>query len=213
MGSAQRTVAHMKQVRIPSFLQEAFGTSQPLGSILAVLAFAALATTSIMLARPPLDPALPGWRNALAWVVIFDIAAGCLANFTFGTNEYYAARPRARWVFISIHIHLFVVAWALQADMRVAMGVWAYTIAGATLVNLLFRHPQQLFVAALWVMTGWILLTTIISPGALLPVYALFLMKVAFAFAVDHFAGTKDQSRPQTSRGNGHRDSVIANTM
>lgn len=35
---------------------------------------------------------LTWWQAALAIVIIFDVAAGCVANLTPGTSIYYAAR-------------------------------------------------------------------------------------------------------------------------
>ncbi|AWY01592.1 hypothetical protein A8139_17690 [Marinomonas primoryensis] len=52
------------------------------------------------------------------------VLAGCIANFSFGTNEFYSKRPKNRLIFISIHIHILVIAWLLSEPMGAALIVW-----------------------------------------------------------------------------------------
>ncbi|BBH23440.1 hypothetical protein Back11_47850 [Paenibacillus baekrokdamisoli] len=178
----------MKQLRIPSFLHDVFGERQRVGSILAILLFGGLLTTALYLIFPELTDHLPVWRSALALLLIFDIFSGCIANFTASTSNFYAARKTNRIVFIAIHFHIVLVALLLNTNVWHVIGVWAYTIAGAFIVNALIGKHSQLFVAGLLLSVGlgWIPMLPDIEPYMLITCL-LFMLKVLFSFAVDHY--------------------------
>ncbi|MBD2863351.1 hypothetical protein [Paenibacillus oceani] len=178
----------MKTVRIPSFLHDVFGERQPLGSITAILLFGGLLTVVLYGMFPEMTDRLPLWRCIVALLLMFDIFAGCLANFTASTSNYYAARRTNRIVFISIHFHIVAVALLLQTSIWQSAAVWAYTIAGTILVNAMIGKPSQPFAAGLLLSVG--LGCMPLLPG--LPPYmliacSLFMLKVLFSFAVDHY--------------------------
>lgn len=130
---------------------------------------------------------LPWWRAALVWLLVMDIAAGCVANFSRGTNDYYAARPRHRAIFLAIHVHVLVVCWALGAPLWPAFVVWAYTVAGAALVNRLRGTGAQPFTAGSLLALGLVWMPRLAGAEALAAVFLLFLAKVLYSFAVDHY--------------------------
>jgi len=178
----------LRQFRIPSFLQDVFGEKQSLPSILAILLFGGLMTAAMYYRYPEFTDHLPVWRSVLALLLIFDVFAGCIANFTISTSNFYAARTTNRIVFIAIHVHIVLVALLLQTDIKYAIGIWAYTIIGAFIVNSLIGKRVQLFAAALLFSTGLGLMPMLpgITPYMLI-LGILFLMKVLFGFSVDHY--------------------------
>lgn len=178
----------MKQIRIPAFLHDVFGEKQSIGSLAAILLFGGALTTALYLRFPELMDGLPVWRSTLALLLVFDIFAGCIANFTVSTSNFYAARPKNRIVFIAIHIHIILVALLMQQSLAHAIGVWAYTIAGAFVVNALMGHRSQLFVAGilLSVGLGWIPMLPGMHPFLLITCL-FFMVKVLFSFAVHHY--------------------------
>jgi hypothetical protein len=137
-------------------------------------------------------PALPWWRGALAAVLIFDVLAGAIANFTRGTNDFYAARPSLRWVFIAVHVHLPLVALLLGVDWWPSVAAWAYTIAAASAVNALGGRG---LVGGVALSMGLLLVmllpfaSTVVAATA-----AMFVLKVVFAFGVDHYAAAPNGS-------------------
>ncbi|MCD9024728.1 hypothetical protein [Cohnella silvisoli] len=178
----------MKQIRIPSFMHDVFGERQPFGSIVAILLFGGLLTPALYFIFPELTENLPLWRSALALLLIFDIFSGCIANFSASTSNFYAARSTNRLVFISIHFHIVLVALLLNTDIWYSIGVWAYTIAGAFIVNALIGKHSQLFVAGLLLSVGLgcTPMLTDMKPYMLI-ICSLFMLKVLFSFAVDHY--------------------------
>ncbi len=190
----------------PPALHDVFGESPSAREIVAVLAFGLGVAAWLMLGLHAGHATLPWWRWAIAALVITDIAAGCVANFTRSTNDFYAARPRKRWVFIAVHGHVLALAAALGADLGLALAVWAYTVAAAAVVNLLAGTTTQSFVAGLLLAVGLVWIPQCRGLAApLLVAYSLFVLKVVYAFAVDHHRGAAVELRPPRAAGLEHR--------
>ncbi|SDZ65671.1 hypothetical protein SAMN05421736_12616 [Evansella caseinilytica] len=177
----------MKQIRMPVFLHEVFGEKQSLFGVMMIFAFGGLLTAALLLIYPQSYRDLAVWRSLLAYLLVFDIFAGCIANFTASTSNYYSSNKKKRIVFISIHFHLIVVALLLDTSILPSVLVWAYTIAGAFLVNGL-RGGQQLLTAGVLLAGGlaWIPMLECMEPYMLI-VSLLFMLKVLFSFSVDHY--------------------------
>jgi membrane protein CcdC involved in cytochrome C biogenesis len=178
----------MKQIRIPSFLHDVFGEKQPIVSIVTILLFGALLTTALYFIYPEMTVDLPVWSSALALLLMFDIFSGCIANFTASTSNFYATRKTNRIVFIAIHVHIVLVAILLNTNIWYSIGVWAYTIAGAFIVNAFNGRQSQLFVASLLLSVGMGCMPMLpdIQPY-MLTACLLFMLKVLFSFPVDHY--------------------------
>ncbi len=181
-------------MKAPSWLHDVLGEEPSAAEIAAILAFAIpAATVSLALARPQVAP----WRVALAWLLLADIAAGCVANFTRSTNDFYAARPRNRWLFIAVHVHLPVFAWLVGTPASSAWCVaaaWCFTIAAASIVNALAGRATQVFVGGLLLSIGLAAIAAMPVTALVRVAAALFLTKVAYSFAVDHFRSVEPRS-------------------
>lgn len=168
----------------PPFLRELLGAQFSVLAVASMLALGAAAAGTVLAVSPP----LPGWRLGLAAALIADIGAGALANFTSSTNDWYGVRPRHRWVFIAAHVHLPVVAFLLDWPWPHALLVWGWTIASATVVNLLATSPVQRPVAGGLLAASLLLQVVTPTSPAAAAISALFTLKVAYAFAVRHSA-------------------------
>lgn len=178
----------MKRVRVHRHLRDVFGEEQSPSQLIAIILFGIAVPVALAATSFDLIGSVSPWRSALALLLVLDIAAGSVANFTRATNDFYASRPRNRWVFIAIHVHVVAVAALLNADVGPSIAVWGYTIASAVVVNLLAASQSQTFVGGLLLAIG---LTGIALWPGLSPfmsvVFVLFTLKVLFSFAVDHF--------------------------
>lgn len=181
----------MKQRRMPAFLHDIFGERQSMGTILTILLFGGVLTAAVYFAFPELADDVPIWRSALALLLMFDIFAGCAANFTVSTSNFYAARSKNRIVFITIHFHIILVALLLDANIWYSIAVWGYTIGGAFLINALHGKPSQRFIAGLLLSAGLggIPMLPEMQPFMLIACL-LFMLKVLYSFAVDHYGRT-----------------------
>lgn len=179
----------MKTYQIPSFFHDVFGEYQSAGSLLSIFLFGGGLTAALFIGYPEMTISLPLWRSALAFLLIFDIFAGCIANFTSSTSNFYAARKTNRVIFLAIHVHILLVALLLQFELAYVIGIWLYTIAGAVIVNALIGKPSQRFVGGLLMCVGLGIMPTLPDlPAYMLVICMLFMVKVLYSFAVDHYS-------------------------
>lgn len=178
----------MKMLRMPSLLHEVFGEEQSVAAILSILLFGGLLTAAVAWRFPEMTESLPVWRSGLALLLVFDICAGCIANFTRGTSNYYASRSTHRLVFIAVHVHLVLIALLLNVNLGFSLAVWGYTIGGAVVVNAYAGHRSQPFAAGLLLAGGLGIAPLLphVQPYMLIA-GMLFMLKVIFSFAVDHY--------------------------
>jgi len=174
----------MKYFKTPEFLYEVLGEKQSILEVSCTIIFALLGSWIIYSLA---DIELVNWQTVVAYILIADVLAGCIANFSFGTNEFYAKRPKNRLIFISIHIHILAIAWLLSEPMDTALIVWGFTITSAFFVNALKGKSVQGFIAANLMCYGILLLIYLSLPVWFLMVSMFFMIKVLFSFSVDHF--------------------------
>ncbi|MCC2615593.1 hypothetical protein LJ739_04995 [Aestuariibacter halophilus] len=171
-------------VKVHPFFHDVFGEQQTVFDVTATLLFAVVGTLVIYHLMPiPLQ----SWQGWLALLLIADVLAGCVANFTRGTNAFYAARPKNRRIFIAVHVHLLAIAWLLELPWQGVLTVWGYTMVAAALVNALHGSQRQRFCGALLWCVGLVLITVLALPPGVFLVSALFMTKVVYSFAVDHY--------------------------
>lgn len=175
----------MKYFKTPEFLFEVFGEKQSILEVSCTLVFALFGSWIVYSVA---DISLDNWKSIIAFLLIADVLAGCIANFSYGTNEFYAQRSKNRLIFIAIHVHILVIAWLLAEPMDSAVIIWGYTIASAFIVNTLKGKSIQSFIAANLMCYGIFLLIYLSLPLWFLMVSTFFMIKVLFSFAVDHFA-------------------------
>lgn len=98
-------------------------------------------------------------------------------------------------MFIAIHVHILLVAVLLDTDMAYAVGIWAYTIAGAVTVNALIGKSSQPFIGGLLLSIG-IGVTFLLSniQPYMLMAGTLFMLKVLYSFAIDHYGGAVEKA-------------------
>jgi hypothetical protein len=177
----------MKPVAMPRHLHELFGRTQHPAELAAVLGLSVAVGAGLLVVERHAVAGLPWWRTAIVAALVLDIVAGCLANFTQGTNDYYAISPRRRWLFIAVHLHVLVIALVLGGLFLIALAVWAWSVVGTSVVTLLQGHRAQVLVAGSLLTVG--LLTVALVPALSrleLVAYQLYMLKLLIAFGVDH---------------------------
>lgn len=181
----------MTDIRIPGPLHEVLGERQTRLSLGLVAAALAGVPTALLIAAPEAAAEVPVWRAVLAVVLVADIAAGAVANLTRGTNDFYAARPRHRVVFLAVHVHLPLVALLLDLPLLPALALWAGTIVSGVVVERLTGREAQRPAAGLLLVA--LLTAAPLAAGhpVLAVVAAVFAFKVVYAFGVDHRWGSR----------------------
>lgn len=175
-----------RQFDMPAPLHAALGQHQSGFAVVGIAAFGA-GTTALVLAGHPGLTAVPIWRAIVAAVLIFDIGAGCVANFTQAVQEYYRRRPRLLLLFLAGHVHLLLIAALLNLPLGEAIGITGYTLVSAAIVGHLDGERQRI-VAAVLVGVGLLgsVLVAFATPLMLLA-GQIFILKLIYAHAVDHY--------------------------
>lgn len=132
-------------------------------------------------------------RGAFAFIFLADIIAGTVANFTKGTNDYYAARPVNRWIFIAVHIQPILISWLLGGSIINAFLIWGFTIFSVSVVNILKGSIHQRVVAGALMGMGIFMSLNLYSEASLvfLTMSVFFVIKVIYSFGADHEGGAK----------------------
>jgi len=178
----------MLRLTMPKFLHEVFGEQQSVIEIALTVIFSLVGTGVIFYNYSQTHTTELTWQLIASFIIIADILAGCLANFSRGTNDFYASKPKNRLTFIAIHFHIILVAWLLNADMQASVQIWLYTIISALGINYLITHRLQLFIAATLLAFGLLLLLQMSLPSWFIAVSLFFMVKVIFSFAVNHYS-------------------------
>jgi len=179
-------------VAIYPCLHEIFGVESTWAEIVVVLSLA-LGMTCTHALTVSVDASR--WRYWLGLLLAGDVYAGCIANFTQGTNNHYASSAWRRWVFISVHWHLIgvFVLWRTASDgsFFACLVVNVLVLVAASITNLTPKaRGAQRFAGGVCMVTGVFFLMVVQPvPPEIMPVAVMFLLKVAFAFAVDHYHG------------------------
>lgn len=178
----------MKTIKIPKFFHELLGPEQVIGDLVLVLAFTLGSALVVGYLTYDDWSQLEIYQMAVLGLLYLDIAGGVLANLTRGTDLYYAGLPKARLVFIAIHIQPIILGFLVQGGLTIGMGVWFYTILGALILNHLRKHPVQRTLAGTLMASG--LMGLLLAGDGLNPlviiIYMLYMIKVLFSFSVFH---------------------------
>ncbi|WP_104402643.1 hypothetical protein [Vibrio penaeicida] len=179
----------MTSFQVHPSLHEVLGEEQTYFEVACIALFATLGTWLIYTSY--YFPNIAEGRGLIAtivgFIIVADVLAGCIANFSRGTNNYYASKPKARIVFIISHVHILLIAWLLEGPLIEAGIVWAFTIGFATVVNRFAGSSYQTFIGATVMCVGLLLLPLLQLPNWMAIVSALFMLKVVYSFGVNHY--------------------------
>lgn len=185
-----------KTIKIPQFLNDVLGEKQSTIELGLIFLFTIFAGILTMYFYGDELNGLALWRKIGALLLVLDIYAGCIANFTRGTSSFYAKRKNNRLVFIIIHIHLLVLSFLISSTVTTSVVVtWIYTVACTLFINFNINHPAQKTMAATFTFLGLILLSVLTWNSRIIYLSSLFfLIKVTYSFAVDHYFDNSNKS-------------------
>ncbi|MCX7745789.1 MAG: hypothetical protein N2645_02710 [Clostridia bacterium] len=180
----------MKTVAIPKFFHEVFGKRSTVLELALTIFFSVGMSIFLLTCTYSEWKELEIWKIIVVVLLALDINGGVIANFTLSTNNHYKAHPKARLVFILLHVQPVILAHLLWNYFIPCIYVWGYTIISALIVNALIRHPAQRTIAAVFLTMGFSGLFLFFSslPKFLFITLLFYLLKVVFSFAVDHYA-------------------------
>ena len=130
--------------------------------------------------------ALPWEKSLLLFLVAAFASGGVVTCFSPGMDRYYAARPALRWTFIFSHV-VGPALLFLLFDGRLAYWafLYVYTVAAASLVNVIREKERQQLTAAALVALGTVVLLPLSLDAPFLAWFApVYMVKMVLAFSV-----------------------------
>jgi hypothetical protein len=172
------------KIRVHRFFSELFGHETTVFDLLAIV------TSSFSFAGIALFLSWNADISILKKVVLamlaLDVAGGVVANFTRGTNNYYADSLRKRYLFIGLHLlQPLMLIWIFPSDLIAILCVSLFTLTSSILVlNINNKDNQR--VGAITLLLVCFLLSAVSNfnePLAQMTLQ-LFSIKLIFAFSV-----------------------------
>jgi hypothetical protein len=168
--------AMFRKIKIPKFLQELHGEEASMFSIVLVYITGIVFGIFCFSFSQDFHNYLYRWLLA---IIALDIGGGVVANMSPGTSDYYAKRPKLRWVFIIIHIIHPVLLWIIFPKMIGILIVGATTLLFTAVVNVISGVSNQRMVSATLFVFNLMLLILFkvdVLPLVLLSVFSLKLI-------------------------------------
>lgn len=179
----------MKSIQIPKVLHKVFGKESTKIELTLTLGFAILATILLLTKTYSEWESLEIFQIVVIFIMAFDINGGVVANFTFSTSNQYKENAKDRLLFIAIHVQPLIMAFILADYYLPCVLTWGYTTISAFIINKYANHPAQRTIGAVFMAFGilGLILFFYALPKFLLGILIMYLIKVSFGFAVDHY--------------------------
>lgn len=171
---------------MPKFLHELFGKSTTKVELTIVLLSCIVLSSILLLYTHGEWSELAVWKKILLIILTVDITGGVIANVTKATNEYYQASQKKRLVFLAIHIQPLLLGWFFDKFLLCVI-VWFLTIMAALIISNLRGEGVQRTAGIAVALIGICFLIVLADTHLILnSLLALYILKLAFSFAVNH---------------------------
>src|SRR5690554_13606 len=181
-------------IKIPKIFHEILGEEQRKIDLLFIIVFAISSTVFLSLFYYNDISSLPIINQVILIILTIDITGGVVANLSFGTDNYYMNRRKARYVFIAIHIQVILIFVFAHLPLRIGLILWGYTMLCAIILELYKNNPSQKVLAGFMFSIGLLIvfgfqnmLTTFV---VILVLFYLF--KLLYSFSVNHHQESND---------------------
>jgi hypothetical protein len=188
-----------KKIQVHKFLFELFGRETTIFELLAIvissLSFAALTLTLKWNAEISI------LKIIILTLLALDIAGGVVANFTKGTNNYYAESLRKRYFFVLFHLlQPSILTWIFPNELLAILVISIFTLISSIIVLNTKKHNTQRITAITFLLLSFILSIFLNYSDPLLQiVMQLFSIKLILAFSVNWNSSDKNETRKENN--------------
>jgi hypothetical protein len=168
-------------IRIPKLLQDLHGKEASIFSIVLVYFTGIIFGVFFFFLSKDFHSVFHRWLLA---VIACDMGGGVVANMSQSTSDYYAKRPKTRWIFIFLHIIHPLLLWIVFPETNGILIIGGTTIIFTSIVNIITKETTQRIIAGSLIVINLMLLILCkieIMPLILLTVFSL---KLIVGFAV-----------------------------
>jgi membrane glycosyltransferase len=132
-------------------------------------------------------------------ILALDIAGGVVANFTKGTNNYYAESLGKSYLFVFFHLlQPSILIWIFPNELLAILGVSIYTLISSIIILNIKKHYTQRIVAITLLLLSFILSILLNYTDPLTKILMqLFSIKLILAFSVNWTSSDRDATRTE----------------
>ena len=174
-----------KKIKVHIFLHELLGKETSGLDLLAIVLASSALTVTVQILANDLDLSL--LKNIVLVLLTLDIGGGVVANFTEGTNNYYADSKQKQYFFVLLHvIQPLLLGWIFPLASIALFSSTLYTLLCTLFIINIKEHHTQRIIAATLLILG-IMLLFLLKPyhAAIQLIIVAYSLKLILAFAVN----------------------------
>jgi len=173
-----------KKIQVHKFLGEVFGRETTTFDLLAIIISSVSFAALTLFVKWNADITII--KKIILTMLALDIGGGVVANFTVGTNTYYAESLRKRYLFVLFHIlQPSILVWIFPSELLAILGVTLFTLTSSIIVLRLKSSKNQRIIAVTLLLLSLILSTLLNYTDPLTQlIMQFFSIKLILAFSV-----------------------------
>ena len=178
-------IVQKNKIKVHRFFRELFGRETTSFDLLAILIGSVSLAGIILFFKWNADFSVI--KKTVLTILALDIGGGVVANFTSGTNNYYAESLSKRYIFILFHLaQPSLLIWIFPSELVAILGVMLFTLACSIIVLRLNSPKNQRIIAVTLLLLTMILsaLLNYTDPMAQL-IMQFFSIKLILSFSVN----------------------------
>ena len=142
---------------------------------------------------------ISNFKLVILTILALDIGGGVVANFTTGTNNYYAESLRKRYLFVLFHLlQPSILIWIFPSELIAILGVSLFTLTSSIIVLNIKKQYNQRIVAITLLFFSLILSTLLNYSDPLTKmIMQLFAVKLILAFSVNWTPSDRDETNEE----------------
>lgn len=181
-----------KKIQVHKFLSEVFGRETTTFDLLAITISSVSFAVLTLFVKWNADITII--KKIILTILALDIGGGVVANFTTGTNNYYAESIQKRYLFILFHLlQPSIIIWIFPNELLAVLGVSIFTLISSIIVLNIKKHYNQRIVAVTLLLLCLILSTLLNYTDTLIQmIIQLFSIKLILAFSVNWTSSDKE---------------------
>jgi hypothetical protein len=175
----------IQKIEVHKFLRELFGRETTTFDLLAIIISSGSFAGLILMIKWNAD--ITVIKKIILTILALDIGGGIVANFTTGTNIYYAESLRKRYIFVLFHLlQPSILIWIFPSELIAILGVSLFTLTSSIIVLRIKKHYNQRIIAVTLLLLSIFLSTLLNYTDPLTKmIMQLFSIKLILAFSVN----------------------------
>ena len=174
-----------QKIEVHKFLRELFGRETTTFDLLAIIISSVSFAGLILMIKWNAD--ITVIKKIILTILALDIGGGIVANFTTGTNIYYAESLRKRYIFVLFHLlQPSILIWIFPSELIAILGVSLFTLTSSIIVLNIKKQYNQRIVAITLLLLSLILSTLLSYADQLAQIIMhFFSLKLILVFSVN----------------------------